>query len=364
MHAEWLNWLAIRPWVEIVATVLIALAVHRMVFAIARRVVALTHGVLNQSIVRHAYKPTAWMAPLTALILFLPLIDVPPPLNAPLRHAMGLALIAITAWLLIAMIGVIADLINAKYRVDIEDNLRARQIQTQILVLQRIAVIGVLVVALALMLMTFPSIRHIGTTLFASAGVAGLVAGIAARPALANLIAGLQIAMTEPIRLDDVVIIENEWGRIEEITSTYVVVCIWDLRRMIVPLSYFLEKPFQNWTRRSAALIGTVFLYTDYRVPVTAIRQELHRILEGSDLWDHAAWNLQVTDATEHTMQLRALMSAKDSSATWDLRCQVREQLIVFIQEHYPESLPQTRALLLNDSPQRDAAAQQSPANS
>lgn len=362
MQAPWLSWLAIRPWLEVVLALAIGLVVQRVVFAVARRVAARSSSVFIQSMVRHAYQPTAWILPLTALILWLPYIALPASIIAPLHHAIGLALIGVIAWLVIAFIGVMADLISAKYRVDVEDNLRARQIQTQIHVLRRIIVTLVLVVALSLMLMTFPGIRQLGATLFASAGIAGLVAGIAARPALSNLIGGLQIALTEPIRMDDVVIVEGEFGRIEEITSTYVVVRIWDLRRLIVPLTYFLEKPFENWTRQSAALLGTVFFYTDYRVPVPAIREELQRILEGNPLWDGNVWNLQVTDATEHAMQLRALMSARDASVLWDLRCEVREQLLAFIQQKYPDSLPQTRAWLHSDSQQR--AAPQDPAPS
>lgn len=345
-----LSWLTLRPWVEMMAAILIALGIHRVVFAVLARFAARSQSVFIQSLVRHAFAPTQWMLPLTTLVLLLPDLDVAPALNSRLQHGFGLALIAMGAWLLIASVGVASDLISAKYRIDVEDNLHARHVQTQIVVLQRIVVGLVLLIALALMLMTFPAIRHLGTTLFASAGIAGLIAGIAARPALSNLIGGLQIALTQPIRIDDVVIIEGEFGRIEEITSTYVVVRIWDLRRMVVPLSYFLEKPFQNWTRRSAALLGTVFLYTDYRVPVSAIREELKRILERNPLWDKSVWNLQVTDSTEHSMQLRALMSAKDASAAWDLRCQVREELIAFIQTQFPHSLPQTRASLHRES--------------
>ena len=337
------NWLAIRPWVEVIVAVLLALGIHRLVFGIARRMAARSHSVFNQSLVRHAFRPTAWIMPFAVLVLLLPEIALPPTLIGPLRHGLGLVLIALSAWLLVALIGVAVDLIRANYRVDVDDNLHARHVQTQILVIQRITVGLVLFIALAIMLMTFPAIRHLGTTLFASAGLAGLVAGVAARPVLSNLIGGVQIALTQPIRIDDVVIIENEFGRIEEITSTYVVVRIWDLRRMVVPLSYFLEKPFQNWTRSSAALLGTVFIYTDYTVPVAPIREELQRILEASALWDRATWNLQVTDATEHSLQLRALVSAKDASVAWDLRCEVREKLITFIQNQYPEALPQTR---------------------
>lgn len=341
--------------------VLLALLLHRMLFSVARRMAQRSHSVLSQSLLRHASRPTAWIMAFAVLVLLLPEIGLPPHAASPLRHGFGLILIGLSAWLIIALMSMGVDLLQAKYRVDVDDNLRARQLQTQVLVIQRISAGLILIIALAAMLMTFPAIRHLGTTLFASAGLAGLVAGIAARPVLSNLIGGVQIALTQPIRIDDVVIIENEYGKVEEITSTYVVVRIWDLRRMVVPLSYFLEKPFQNWTRRSAALLGTVFIYTDYSVPVAALRSELQRILEAHPLWDKAAWNLQVTDATEHSMQLRALVSAKDASAAWDLRCDVREKLIAFIQTHYPQALPQTR-INLDHVPPALSAVQPMPA--
>jgi hypothetical protein len=236
------------------------------------------------------------------------------------------------------------DYIGDRYRLDVSDNLSARRIRTQVQVLRRIAVAVIGVVAIGAMLMTFPGIWNIGAGLFASAGVAGLAIGMAARPALSNLLAGVQIALTEPIRIEDVVIVEGEWGKIEEIGTTYVVVRIWDLRRLVVPLSYFIDHPFQNWTRSSAALLGTVFLYTDYSVPVDEVRQELHRTLETSKLWDGKTWGLQVTDAGDRVLQLRALMSASDASTAWDLRCIVRERLIGFLQERYPGSLPRVRA--------------------
>jgi hypothetical protein len=182
---------------------------------------------------------------------------------------------------------------------------------------------------------------------------------MAARPALSNLIAGLQLAMTQPIRIDDVVIVENEWGWIEEIRSTFVVVRIWDLRRLVVPLSYFLEHPFQNWTRTTSDILGTVFLYADYSVPVGAVREELHRVLQTSDLWDRKVWGLQVTDASEHTVELRALMSATTSGRAWDLRCYVREAMLDFLQREHPQSLPRVRAELHRhaDPKDRNAAA-------
>jgi hypothetical protein len=174
--------------------------------------------------------------------------------------------------------------------------------------------------------------------------------GLAARTALTNILAGIQIALSQPIRLGDVVIVENEWGWIEEITTTYVVVRIWDLRRLIVPLSYFIEKPFQNWTHTTADLLGTVFVYSDYRVEVEEVRSELLRILESSGMWDGKVWGLQVTNATDRSLELRALMSAPDAPKAWDLRCYVREKLIEFLQQRFPESLPRTRAELGSSS--------------
>jgi small-conductance mechanosensitive channel len=192
--------------------------------------------------------------------------------------------------------------------------------------------------------MTFPAVRQYGVSLFASAGAAGIVVGLAARPLLSNLFAGVQLAITQPIRIDDAVIVENEWGLVEEITSTYVVIRIWDLRRMVVPLSYFIEKPFQNWTRQTGTLIGSVMLYVDYSAPVDAIREELERIVKASSHWDGDVLNLQVTDAKERTMELRAIMSAGSSGEAFNLRCEVREKLIAFLQREHPAALPRERS--------------------
>jgi len=227
--------------------------------------------------------------------------------------------------------------------VDVKDNLAARRMRTRFLVLRRVTAVIIGFVTLSVMLMTFPSIRRLGLTMFASAGVAGLVVGLAARPMLTNLIAGLQIAFTQPIRIDDVVIVEGEYGRVEEISTTYVVIRIWDQRRLVLPLSYFIEKPFQNWTRVTADILGTVYLYADYTLPVEEVRKELLRILESSGLWDGKVWGLQVTEATERNLQLRALMSAADSSTAWDLRCHVREKLAAFLADCYPQCLPTAR---------------------
>jgi small-conductance mechanosensitive channel len=339
-----------QPWLVsagiLIGAVVLARIVHAIIFAAGRRIAAKSGNTLDDSVVKHSNRPVRAILPLLALSIALPATYLPPNWENPIRHAVVLGMIASVAWLLVSFISVFEDVISERYRVDVSDNLRARKLQTQVQVLRRIGVVVISIVTLSIMLMTFPSIRQFGVSLFASAGLAGLVVAMAARPTLSSLIAGVQIALTEPICLEDVVIVEGEWGWIEEISTTYVVVRIWDLRRLVVPLSYFLDHPFQNWTRKTADILGTVFVYTDYTVPVEDVRQELLRILKTSDLWDGKVWGVQVTNASERTMELRALMSSADSGKSWDLRCYVREKLIGFLQEKYPQSLPKMRAEL------------------
>jgi small-conductance mechanosensitive channel len=261
------------------------------------------------------------------------------------RRITTLLIIGCFTWLALRLLRGVEHAVRLKNPVDIIDNLRARQIQTQSRVLLRTLGFFVLVIGVAGMLMTFPAARQFGASLLASAGLAGLAVGFAARPVLANLIAGIQIAITQPIRLDDVVIVENEWGRIEEITGTYVIVRIWDDRRLVVPLQYFIEKPFQNWTRRNSSIIGSVFFWVDYSLPLEPLREELRRLCHDvPELWDGRVIVLQVTETSEKSIQLRVLVSSPDSSRNWDLRCHVRENLIGFIQRQYPQCLPQLRA--------------------
>lgn len=351
----WANWL----WslATITGAAILGLLLHSIVFAIFARLVHRTARPLDDSLVRHAKRPVRLILPLLSILLVLPFAPLPPVVLNPLRHAVGLVLIAAIAWLAIAMVSVLEDVLTAQHTLDVADNLAARRIRTQVEVLRQIVVFAIILVSLAVMLMTFPSIRHLGESLFASAGLAALLAGLAARSTFSNLIAGVQIAFTQPMRLDDVVVVEGEWGRVEEIRTTYVVVRIWDLRRLIVPLSYFIEKPFQNWTRSTADLLGTVFFYTDYTIPVEEVRQEFHRVLESSGIWDGKVWGLQVTNTSERTVELRALMSASNASNAFDLRCHVREKLIQFLQEKYPESLPKTRAELVGDAGASKSAA-------
>jgi small-conductance mechanosensitive channel len=270
-------------------------------------------------------------------------VTLPQGLADVIKHILVLWIIGSLAWLAVKSVEIIRKVIMGHYEVRAKDNLRARQVQTQLQVLERIVIFIIVVLAAAAMLMTFDQVRQVGVSILASAGIVGIVVGFAAQRSLGNLIAGIQIAITQPIRLDDVVVVEGEWGKIEEITLTYVVVGIWDQRRLVVPITYFIEKPFQNWTRTTAQLLGTVYLYADYTIPVERVREELHRILEASDLWDRRAWGLVVTNTSERTVELRALMSAEDSPSAWNLRCLVREKLLEYLQKNFPASLPRVR---------------------
>ncbi|MGH8272748.1 MAG: mechanosensitive ion channel family protein [Gammaproteobacteria bacterium] len=260
-----------------------------------------------------------------------------------LYHGCLVGLIAGCAWLLKNLVGLGGDVIMARHPTDAVDNYRARSLRTQISVIERIATVLIIFLAIAAALMTFHSVRVLGVSLLASAGFAGLAVGLAARPVLENLLAGLQISLTRPINLDDVVVIDGYWGRIEEITTTYVVVAIWDERRLILPFSRIMTTPFENWTRRQSELLETVYLYTDYGVPVDELRAELDRICHASQNWDGRVCLIQVTNATEHTLQLRVLVSVADSGKGWNLCCEVREKLIAYLRIHHPESLPRTR---------------------
>jgi small-conductance mechanosensitive channel len=327
----------------VLAACAVALLLHFLLFRISRRLSRHKQTVLAQSLL-YCEKPARFVLLCLLEMAIVPFLPVSAFWQTALARGIGICLIAAAAWLLIALLQVIEAVVSYRYSPLTTTTLAARRVQTQVQVLHRIAVIMIVVLAIATILMTFPSIRHIGESLFASAGLAAVVAGLAARTMLSNIMAGVQIALTQPIRLEDAVIVEGEWGWIEEITTTFVVVRIWDLRRLVLPISYFIEKPFQNWTRKSADLLGTAFVYADYSVPVEEVRQELHRILRTSGLWDGKTWGLQVTNANDRTIELRALMSAPDGGSAWDLRCLVREKLVQFLQQRYPECLPRTRA--------------------
>jgi len=272
-------------------------------------------------------------------------------------NILNVAFIALLGWTAIIAVQIGSQVYLRRFSLDAEDNLLARKHVTQVGILKRAADTLIVIMTVATALMSFEQVRQYGVSLFASAGVAGLAIGLAARPLLSNLIAGVQIAVAQPIRLDDVVFLEGEYGTIEEITTTYVVIKLWDWRRMVVPLSYFIEKPFQNWTRETSALIGSVFLYVDYTVPVEKLREKLMEIARASPLWDGRVIVLQVSDAKDRTVELRALLSARSAPAAWDLRCEVREKLIAYLQEEYPDALPRTRQEVVAFGQQRHSDA-------
>ena len=327
-----------------VAAVVLGLALHYVLFKFIARISRQIETTLGESLLKRCRAPSRLLVPLLAVRFFIPLADMAPNVLELVDQALGMLMILSLAWLMVRLVLVAEDVILRRFDTTVTDNLRARRMYTQIRILRRIVIAVVLVFAFASILMTFSKVRQLGTSILASAGIIGIIVGFAAQRSLATLFAGFQVAMTQPIRLDDVVIVEDEWGRIEEITLTYVVVRIWDLRRLVLPVNYFLEKPFQNWTRTSADLLGSVYVYVDYTVPVRAVREELQRIVESSERWDGKVCSLQVTNASERTLELRALVSAPDSSSAWELRCLVREKLVEFIQKNYPEALPLLRA--------------------
>jgi len=341
-----MNNFPLDPWGRLalfaVFVVVVAQIGHRMLRPVVLRLAGFSPVLL--CVVRRCDRPVQWLVPLAALQLLLQGLPADLTGLATVEHLNGVFTIAVITWLGTAAIRGLADGLILLHPSQEADNLAARRIQTQTRVLSRIASGAVLVAGLAFILMTFPRARQLGASLLASAGVAGLVVGIAARSVFSNLLAGLQIALAQPIRIDDVLIVEGEWGRVEEITATYVVLRIWDERRLIVPLGWFIEHPFQNWTRRSAEILGTVFLWVDYTLPVDAIRREARRLCEASPDWDRRVCIVQVTDANDRAMQLRVLASSAASGPNFDLRCTLREGLIDFVQREHPHALPRMRA--------------------
>ena len=322
----------------------LGLALKFLVFAALRRYGRRQDAVLAKSIDRRLGQASTWFLPILAVSLLLPLVQLAPKQFEVLRRIVEIALTITFAWGLINVTDVLEDQLIHCYQVERGDNLRVRKLFTQLQFVKKIVMSLIVLVAAGLVLMSFETVRRLGTGLLTSAGIVSVIVGFAAQRSISNLLAGFQIAFTQPIRLDDVLVVEGEWGRVEEITFTYVVLSIWDERRLVLPLNYFIEKPFQNWTRTSARLTGAIFLQTDYTVPIEALRAELRRLLEGSPLWDQRVCVLQVTDSKERTLELRALVSAANAGALWDLRCLVREGLVVFLQREFPASLPRTRA--------------------
>lgn len=353
-----IDWDAWRDWdvpavvanVAIIAgAVLLALIIHAVATSVGRRLAARTPDSVDDAALELSKRPLRWIAVAVALAAIRRFLDLPDWANELWQFAAGFIVPGLVGWLLITIVRVYVRAVELRYDIGVADNLRARRRRTRVAILGRIAVIGVGILTVALMLLSIPSIRSVGITLMASAGLAGLAVGAAAQPALKNLIAGIQLAFTEPIRLDDVLIIENEWGKVEEIRLTYVVVALWDERRLVVPVSRFLEMPFQNWTRNTSQLLGSAFFWLDPTADIPRLRAKYEEVVRASPRWDGRAFVLQVTDTKPDAIEVRVLATAKDAPTAFDLRCDLREAMLAFIRDEMPEALPRRRVIAEGD---------------
>ncbi len=336
--------------VVLLGALFVSVGIYNFVFRVVlrRKITFEHHGTL-----RRFRKPALWLLVIAAAMSAFPAFGFNAQIEAITEHALHICLLLCSGWMLVAAVYAVEDMLIRRYDISAADNLSARRIRTQMAVIRRLALFFIFLLIAGLILYTFNHTRvwQYGAGLIASAGLASFALASAAKTTVGNLLAGIQIALTEPIRIDDVVIVDGQWGRIEEITSAYVVVRIWNLERLIVPLTWFIENPFQNWTRTSADLLGTFYIYVDYTCPIEPLRQELTRVLHSTPLWDGKVNVLQVTDLLKTTVQLRALMSAGDSGRLWDLRCYAREKMIEFIQKNYAQHLPTLRFADRPDKP-------------
>jgi small-conductance mechanosensitive channel len=329
----------------------VANLVHYVLFRVLHRKESISHP-LGWGLQKHLGKPARAIFLLTCLLIILPVVPgLPDNIEAMLRQAFIMLMVVALGWFAIGCIYVLQAIMLRRYDLTAENNIQARRVHTQFQLFRRMLITFVVIVDIGALLWTFndPRIWHYGSGLLASAGIASLIIATAAKSTASNFFAGLQIAITEPIRIDDVVVVQGEWGRVEEINSAYVIVKIWDLRRLVVPLNYFIENSFQNWTRQSSDILGTAFLYVDYSVPVEDLRKQLEAIVHPSPLWDNRVCGLQVTNLTDRSMELRCLVSSRNSSENFDLRCLVRERMTAWIQQNYPGAFPTTRFTAKSD---------------
>ncbi|SDN01306.1 Small-conductance mechanosensitive channel [Methylobacterium phyllostachyos] len=339
--------LAYLPWwaeslLLIAACCAVVMPLHGVVYRAMKRAVA-GKSLFWRSLVSRTHGPSRLGLIVVAISLASTIVHLSWDVRIALNQILLVAFVTLTGWCCATALHIATVIYLRRFKLDAEDNLLARKHFTQMRILERAGVTLVALITLSVALMTFEPVRQYGVSLLASAGAAGLVLGLAMQPVLSNLVAGIQIAITQPIRIEDAVIVENEWGWVEEITATYVVVRLWDWRRLVLPLTYFIQKPFQNWTRDGASLIGSVFLYVDHRAPVAAMREKLTEIARATPLWDGKVVNLQVSDAKESTIEIRMLVSARNAPQAWDLRCVVREAMITWLQAEHPEALPRHR---------------------
>ncbi|WP_460053180.1 mechanosensitive ion channel family protein [Spirochaeta dissipatitropha] len=336
------------------ALLVVCWLIHALVFHLLKRQADRRERDTMRIFLRRSGPPSRRLL-LSAVIWFsLSLFNLEPEILELIRHVLSLLMILLTAILAAVLVHAGSYLMLRRFNTNVPDNLSARKVTTQVKVFERIIIALIILIAVSTALMTFDGVQQIGSSLLASAGIAGLILGVAAQKSLGNVVAGIMIAITQPIRLDDAVVIENEWGWIEEITLTYVVVRIWDKRRLVVPINYFVDQPFQNWTRTSSDILGSVTLHVDYRTPVDLLRRKQSEILAGTELWDGQVDVIQVVDSTPTTMILRSLISASNSPRTWDLRVLIREELISYLQQEHPEYLPRTRVDMNPQSHNKD----------
>jgi small-conductance mechanosensitive channel len=339
--------LAYLPWwaeslILIVVCCAVVMPLHGIVYRAMKRAAA-GKSLFWRSLVSRTRGPSRLGLIVVAISLASTTVHLSWEVRIALNQILLVAFVTLTGWCCATALHIATVIYLRRFKLDAEDNLLARKHFTQMRILERAGVTLVAIVTLSVALMTFEPVRQYGVSLLASAGAAGLVLGLAMQPVLSNLVAGIQIAITQPIRIEDAIIVENEWGWVEEITATYVVVRLWDWRRLVLPLTYFIQKPFQNWTRDGASLIGSVFIYVDHRAPVAAMREKLAEIARATPLWDGKVVNLQVSDAKEATIEIRMLVSARNAPQAWDLRCVVREAMITWLQAEHPEALPRHR---------------------
>jgi small-conductance mechanosensitive channel len=333
-----------QPALTLISAVAVAWLVAFTTERFVRRRIRRSEATVWLSLKQRCRRPFRTSLSVAAILLALPYAGPGGAFVSAGRHVLILFLIAAVLWLLIQLSGVFEDVTVARFDIGISDNRRARKIRTQVVLIRRMTIAILVVVAAATAVMTIPSARSVGASFLVSAGVLSVVVGVAAQTTLGNLLAGLQILLTDPIRIDDVVVVNDEWGRIDEITLTYVVVRAWDNRRLILPISWFTTNVFQNWTRQEARVIGSIVLHVDFSVPVEELRAEMYRLVQESPLWDGLDWVLQVVDTTPSTMVVRGLVSSADAPSNWDLRCEIREKLLRFLQERHPGALPKVRA--------------------
>ncbi|MEK6478762.1 mechanosensitive ion channel domain-containing protein [Catalinimonas sp. 4WD22] len=349
------DYISLRPYWSVVivffASILAGLAIRWVFIRFLKNYNRLKPSVVIESLLRNLTSRTKVFFPLLVFYIAQLFITLPDETTDLIIRKVSQAMLILGfGWVLLSLVRVVEEVVFEHYSVQRGDSFKSRKIQTQLQFIRRVLVVIIIVLVLSAILLTFDSVRNIGATLLTSAGVAGIIVGFAAQKSIANFLAGLQIAITQPIKIDDSVIVEGEWGWIEEITLTYVVVKVWDKRRLVLPINYFIEKPFQNWTRTSSELLGPVMLYLDYTLPLEELRNELDRILAKEKLWDRKVKVIQVVETTEKCIVVRVLVSAKDAPTAFDLRCIVREKLINFVREKYPEALPMHRMFMLEKS--------------